>query len=65
MNLDADRPNHGEIELPASIETTATYVDAQLTMMLTRISAGEEPELVRAHAHLAFAVLTNPNTIRP
>ena len=43
----------------------ATYVDAQLTMMLTRISAGEDPELVRAHAHLAFAVLTNPTSTRP
>ena len=57
--------NRGEIELPARIETTATYVDAQLTMMLTRISAGEDPELVRAHAHLAFAVLTNPTSTSP
>lgn len=51
----------GEIELPAPIEMTATYVDAQLTMMLTRISAGEDPGTVRAHANLAFAVLTSPN----
>ncbi|MFK7919867.1 MAG: TetR/AcrR family transcriptional regulator [Ilumatobacter sp.] len=48
----------GEIELPAPIEIAATYVDAQLTTMLTRISAGEDPEVVRAHARLAFAVLT-------
>jgi len=54
--------NNGEIELPASVEMTATYVDAQLTMMLTRISAGEDPATVRAHAHLAFAVLTDPNS---
>lgn len=59
------RANRGEIELPAPIETTATYVDAQLTMMLTRISAGEDPELVRAHAHLAFAALTNPTSTSP
>ena len=52
--------NRGEIELPAPLDITATYVDAQLTMMLTRISAGEDPELVRAHARLAFAVLANP-----
>jgi len=55
--------NEGEIELPAPIEMTATYVDAQLTMMATRISAGEDPDTVRAHAHLAFAVLTDPNAI--
>ena len=53
----------GEIELPAPLETTAGYVDAQLTMILTRISAGEDPATVRAHAHLAFAVLTDPNGI--
>jgi AcrR family transcriptional regulator len=52
--------DQGDIELPAPIEMTATYVDAQLTMMLTRVSAGEDPATVRAHAHLAFAVLTNP-----
>lgn len=50
----------GEIELPASLEQTATYVDAQLTMMLTRVSAGEDPGTVRAHANLAFAVITGP-----
>lgn len=54
--------DNGDIELPASLETTATYVDAQLTTMLTRISAGEDPDTVRAHAELAFAVLTDPNS---
>lgn len=54
--------DQGEIELPAPLEITATYVDAQLTMMLTRISAGEDPATVRAHAHLAFARLTDPNS---
>jgi AcrR family transcriptional regulator len=54
--------DQGEIELPAPLEITATYVDAQLTMMLTRISAGEDPATVRAHAHLAFALLTDPNS---
>ena len=57
------RANHGEIELPAPIQATATYVDTQLTLMLTRISAGEDHELVRAHARLAFAVLTTSNGI--
>jgi AcrR family transcriptional regulator len=55
----ADR---GEIELPAPLEVTAAYVDAQLTMMLTRVSAGEDPGTVRAHASLAFAVLTESNS---
>jgi AcrR family transcriptional regulator len=48
----------GDIELPAPIDITAAYVDAQLTMMLTRVSAGEDPGTVRAHANLAFALLT-------
>lgn len=56
----ADR---GEIELPAPLEMTADYVDAQLTMMLTRVSAGEDPATVRAHAYLAFAALTDPKRI--
>lgn len=49
----------GEITLPASLETTASYVDAQMTLMLDRIAAGEDPETVRAHAHLAFSILTD------
>lgn len=51
--------DHGEIKLPAPLEITATYVDAELTMMLTRVSAGEDPAVVRAHASLAFAPLTD------
>lgn len=53
----------GEIELPASAEIMASYVDSQLTNMVTRISAGEDPVMVRAHARLAFAVLTDPNGV--
>ena len=49
----------GEITLPASLETTASYVDTQMTLMLDRIAAGEDPETVRAHAHLAFSILTD------
>jgi len=47
----------GEITLPASLETTASYIDSQMTLMLDRIAAGEDPETVRAHAHLAFSIL--------
>lgn len=54
--------SRGEIELPAAIETTATYVDAQITMMVTRVASGEDPDTVRAHAALAFAVLAGPTT---
>lgn len=53
----------GEIELPAPAEITAAYIDAQLTNTVTRISAGEDPVMVRAHARLAFAVLTDPNGV--
>lgn len=54
-----------EIQLPASLEVTAGYVDAQFTMMLTRIAGGEDPATVRAHANLAFAVLTGPSREAP
>ena len=52
--------SRGEIELPAPIETTATHVDAQITMMVNRVASGEDPGTVRAHADLAFAVLAGP-----
>jgi hypothetical protein len=42
---------------------TAADVDTQLTMMLTRLSAGEDPEMARAHPPLAFAVPTCPNGV--
>ena len=47
----------GDITLTVPVELMATYVEAQLTMMLNRIAAGEDPEVIRAHAALAFAVL--------
>ena len=49
-----------EISLPASLDATARYVDAQFTMLLTLMAAGEDPIAVRTHAALAFSVLTNP-----
>jgi hypothetical protein len=55
--------NEREIELPGPLEMTATYVDAQLTVLLTWISAREDRDTVRAHAHLALTVLTSPNSI--
>ena len=50
---------HAEITLPASLDATARYVDAQFTMLLTQMAAGEDPVAVRTHAALAFAVLTD------
>lgn len=53
----ADR--RAEITLPASLDATARYVDAQFTMLLTQMAAGEDPIAVRTHASLAFSVLTD------
>ncbi|MEM9654330.1 MAG: TetR/AcrR family transcriptional regulator [Actinomycetota bacterium] len=50
----------GEIDLPAPVEITAGFVEAQLTMMLTQTALGEDPETLRAHARLTFAVFTTP-----
>ncbi|MEM7327081.1 MAG: TetR/AcrR family transcriptional regulator [Actinomycetota bacterium] len=49
-----------EIDLPAPVEITAGFVEAQLTMMLTQTALGEDPETLRAHARLTFAVFTTP-----
>ena len=51
----------GEIRLPESIDMVASYIDAQLTMLLNRVAAGDDPETVRTHARLAFAVITGPD----
>ena len=50
----------GEIQLPAPLETVATYVDAQVTLMANRMSEGHDRQLVRSHAYLAFSIL-NPS----
>ncbi|MEY2957825.1 MAG: hypothetical protein RLZZ01_393 [Actinomycetota bacterium] len=48
----------GEVTLRESLETTAAYVDAQLTLALNRIAAGEDPTTVRVHAHMAFTAIS-------
>lgn len=53
----------GDIELSETVETTASYIDAQLTMALNRIAAGEDPATVRAHSRMAFAVIMGQGTI--
>lgn len=54
----------GDIELPASLETTARYIDSQIALVLNRMANGEDPGLVRDHANLAFAILTSSTTQR-
>jgi AcrR family transcriptional regulator len=53
----------GDIELSESVETTASYIDAQLTMALNRIGAGEDPTTARTHTRMAFAAIIGPSTI--
>ncbi|MDA2944771.1 MAG: TetR/AcrR family transcriptional regulator [Actinomycetota bacterium] len=48
----------GQIALREPLETTAAYIDAQLTLTLNRIAAGESPTTVRTHAHMAFTAIT-------
>ncbi len=49
---------HGEIRSGVSTEVAAAYLDTQLTNMTMQMSAGEDPGMVRAQAHLTFAALT-------
>lgn len=58
----ADR---GEISAPGPIENIAGYVDAQMNLILNRIAAGEDPDTVRTHAYLAFAILTATDATTP
>lgn len=48
----------GDITLPGSVETTASYLDTQLTLALNRMAAGEDPTQVREHTHMALSILT-------
>lgn len=50
----------GDITLPASLASMASYVDTQMTLVQNRMAAGEDPTTVREHAYLAFAILTLP-----
>lgn len=51
----------GEIALSEPVDTVASYIDAQLTMLLNRVAAGEDPATIRTHARLAFAAITDPS----
>lgn len=42
------------IELPASVQVSAAYIDDQLTHLANRFSDGEKIEALRMHANIAF-----------
>ena len=46
-----------EINLEIPVKLAASYLDSQLSMILTQMATGEEPSLVRAKAELAFRPL--------
>jgi hypothetical protein len=48
----------GEIASSAPTTVVAAFIDTQLTTLLTQMALGEDPELLRAQAGLAFAGLT-------
>jgi hypothetical protein len=49
----------GRGELPTDLSTTvaAAFIDIQCTNLLVQLALGEDPELLRAQATLAFAGL--------
>lgn len=49
----------GDITLPAPVETSAGYLDAQIALALNRMAAGEDPDTVREHTKLALSILTD------
>ena len=48
----------GEITSRAPTTVMAAFIDTQFTTLLTQMALGEDPELLRAQAALAFAGLT-------
>lgn len=48
----------GELPAHLSTELAAAFLDIQCTNLLTQMALGEDPELLRAQAALAFAGLT-------
>jgi AcrR family transcriptional regulator len=49
----------GEIASAAPTPVVAAFIDTQFTTLLIQMALGEDPELLRAQAGLAFAALTN------
>ena len=55
------RLERGEVSDTVSPELAARYIDAQLSLLLLQMGAGEEPDLVRAQAQLALSALSAPD----
>jgi len=48
----------GELAPDVPVEVAAAFIDTQFTTLLVQMAAGEDPELLRSQARLAFAGLT-------
>jgi hypothetical protein len=55
----------GEIAPEVSVEVAAAFIDTQFTTLLVQMAAGEDPELLRAQARLAFTGLTGAGASSP
>lgn len=57
--------DRGEIAPEVSTSVAAAFIDTQFTTLLVQMAAGEDPELLRAQARLAFAGLTRADVSSP
>lgn len=57
--------NRGEIAAEVPTSVAAAFIDTQFTSLLVQMAAGEDPELLRAQARLAFAGLTGAGVSSP
>ncbi|MGB0590015.1 MAG: TetR/AcrR family transcriptional regulator [Myxococcota bacterium] len=48
----------GQINTAISVDLAVAYLETQVTTLLTQVANGEDPEMVRSQAALAFAALT-------
>lgn len=55
----------GEVSVALPPAFAARYIDAQLTLVLVQVAAGEPPERVRAQASLALGALLGEGSDRP
>jgi len=55
----------GEITPEVPVEIASAFIDTQFTTLLVQMAAGEDPELLRAQASLAFAGLTGTDVSSP
>lgn len=53
----------GEVDRSVPTAVAAAFLDVQFTTLLVQMAAGEDPEMLRAQAQLAFAGLTGFDTL--